>query len=96
MIHSNSIQQYRQEILSVAKKHGVTSIKLFGSFARGEENEKSDVDFLVEMEKDRSLLDIGGLVMDLQDLLHRTIDVVEPNGLHSLIRDEVLKEAISI
>ena len=96
MIQSTTIQQNRQEILSLAQKHGVTNIKVFGSFARGEENEKSDVDFLVEMEKDRSLLDIGGLVMDLQDLLHRTIDVVEPNGLHYLIRDEVLKEAIPI
>ncbi len=96
MIQETQIQQHRQEILSLAQKHGVTSIKVFGSVARGEANEKSDVDFLIEMEKDRSLLDIGGLVMDLQDLLHRTVDVVEPNGLHYLIRDEVLKEAIPV
>ncbi len=96
MIHSNTIQHYRQEILSLAQKHGVTSIKVFGSFARGEAQENSDVDFLIEMENGRSLLDIGGLVMDLQDLLHRTVDVVEPNGLHYLIRDEILKEAIPV
>lgn len=96
MIQSTTIQQYRQEILSLAQKHGVTNIKVFGSFARGEAHEKSDVDFLVEIEKNRSLLDIGLLVMDLQDLLHRKVDIVEPNGLHSLIREKILREAIPV
>jgi len=90
------IQQHREEILSIAKKHGVTSIKVFGSVARGEENEKSDIDFLIEMERDRSLMDLGGLVADLEDLLHRKVDVVEPDGLHYIIRDGVLKDAIPV
>ena len=93
---STTIQQHRQEILFLAHKHGVTNIKVFGSFARGEGNENSDVDFLVEIEKNRSLFDIGLLVMDLQDLLHRKVDIVEPNGLHNLIREKILSEAIPV
>ena len=61
--------------------------------ARGADDENSDVDFLVELEDGRTLFDLGGLLMDLQDLLKRKVDVVTENGLHWYIKDKILNEA---
>ncbi|MCY3019602.1 MAG: nucleotidyltransferase family protein [Planctomycetota bacterium] len=83
----------REEIMTVAARHGARSVRVFGSAARGEERPDSDVDFLVEMEPGRSLFDMGGLLLDLQDLLGRKVDLVEPQGLHWYVRDRVLREA---
>ncbi len=63
--------------------------------ARGEEGLDCDLDFLLNLEPRRNLLDLGHLVMDLQDLLCRGVDVVETEGLHLYIRDKVLKEAVA-
>lgn len=90
------IQAKRKEILALAGERGVRSLRLFGSFARGEAQSGSDVDFLVELAPGRTLLDLGALQMDLQDLLGRKVDVVEPEGLHWYIRDRVLAEAIPL
>ena len=86
----------REEIIRIAARHGAHGIRVFGSAARGEDTPASDVDFIVEMEENRSLLDLGGLVMDLRDLLHREVDVVESESLHWYIRDRVLKEAVPL
>lgn len=86
----------RKNILSLARQHGAASIRIFGSVARGEERPNSDVDFLVRMEKGRSLLDMGGLLMDLQNLLGCKVDVVSENGLRHRIKDHVLQEAMPI
>lgn len=86
----------REEILRVATQHGVRTMRLFGSVARGEAGPDSDVDFLVELEPHRSLLDLGGFVMDLQDLLGCEVDVVEPEGLHWYIRERILQEAVPL
>lgn len=86
----------RKDILSLARLHGAASIKIFGSVARGEELPNSDVDFLVQMENGRSLLDMGGLLMDLQDLLGCKVDVASENGLRPRIKDHVLQEAMPI
>jgi predicted nucleotidyltransferase len=64
--------------------------------ARGEESPESDLDLLVDLEPDRNLLDLSHLIIDLQDLLGRKVDVVEPEGLHWYIRDRVLKEAVAL
>jgi hypothetical protein len=69
---------------------------VFGSAARGEAGAESDVDILVDLDADRSLLDLGGLLMDLQDLLGRKVDVVTENALHWYIRDRVLQEALPL
>lgn len=90
------IHEKRAEILHIAASHGAHSVRLFGSVARGEERPDSDVDFLVELEDGRSLFDLGELVMDLQDLLGRSVDVVEPAGLYWFIRERVLNEAVPI
>lgn len=84
----------REEILAIAVRHGASNVRVFGSVARGEARPNSDVDFLVEIEADRSLLDRIGLIQDLEDLLGRKVDVAKAENLHERIRDRVLKEAI--
>jgi len=86
----------RDEILALAAKHGATQLRVFGSVARGEATADSDIDFLVDLEPGRSLFDQGGLLMDLQDLLGRKVDVVTPKGLRARIRDEVLAQAVPL
>ena len=90
------VQSKREEILSLARKHGAVAIKLFGSTARGEEAESSDVDFVVELEPGRSLLDLGGLQSDLERLLGCAVDVVTVQGLRERIRGRVLAEAVPV
>jgi uncharacterized protein len=91
-----SLREKREEILQVAAKHGARTVRVFGSVARGEADAASDLDFLVEMEPGRSLLDLGGLLMELQDLLGCRVDVVTEKGLRERIRDRVLKEAVAL
>ena len=90
------LKSKREELLRIATQHGAKNVRIFGSVARGDAGPNSDVDFLVEMEPGRSLLDMGGLLMDLQDLLGCQVDIVEPEGLHWYIRDTVLKEAVPL
>jgi predicted nucleotidyltransferase len=86
----------REDILRTAARHGASNVRVFGSVARGEAGPSSDIDFLVELAPDRSLLDQVALLQDLEDLLGRRVDVVEPEGLHWYIRDRVLKEAVPL
>jgi hypothetical protein len=90
------IQEKRQEILEIAARHGAYNVRLFGSVARGEADEASDVDILVELEPNRSLLDLGGFLADLEDLLTCKVDVVTERGLKNRIRDRVLQEAVPL
>ena len=85
-----SIHERREEIIAISLRHGAESIRLFGSVAQGLESSESDIDFLVELEPGRSLFDLGGMVVDLQDLLGRKVDVVTPKGLHWYIKERVL------
>ena len=71
-------------------------MRVFGSVARGEADETSDIDFLVRMNPGRSVFDVGGLLMDLQDLLGRRVDVVTERGLRPRMRERVLREAIPV
>jgi len=83
----------KDQILAIAAKYGAFNVRIFGSVANGTADETSDVDFLVDLEDGRSLFDLGGLLMDLQDLLQRKVDVLTENGLHWYIKDTILKEA---
>ncbi len=83
----------REAILALAAKYGASNVRVFGSVAEGEADEGSDVDFLVDMEPGRSLFDVGGLLMDLQELLGRKVDVVTEAGLHWYIRERVIQQA---
>jgi predicted nucleotidyltransferase len=90
------LQQKQEEILHLAAKHGASNVRIFGSVARGEDRLDSDVDFLVEIEAGRSLLDHIALIQDLEDLLGRMVDVAEAENLHWYIRDRILQEAIAL
>jgi hypothetical protein len=83
----------REAILEAARRHGAGNVRVFGSAAKGDVGEASDVDFLVELEPGRSLVDHASLMLDLQKILGRPVDVVEPAGLHAFIKDKILAEA---
>jgi predicted nucleotidyltransferase len=86
----------RDEILRIAAKHGVTSIRVFGSVARGDAGPQSDVDFLIEAGDDTPPWFPVGLIADLEDLLKRRVDVVAPSWLHQVIKEDVLAEAVPL
>ena len=86
----------RNEILDLTAKHGATKVRLIGSVARREETQESDIDFLVEMESGRSLLDHAALILDLKALLGRKVDIASDRGLRPRVRERVLKEAIPL
>lgn len=90
------LKEKRQEILRVAAKYGARRIRIFGSVVRGEADADSDLDFLVELEPGRSLLDLGGLQFELESLLSRRVDVVTERGLKARIRERVLQEAVPV
>jgi uncharacterized protein len=86
-------QEKKAEILRLAELHGCRNIRVFGSVASGENKPGSDVDFLVDLEKGRGLLDLGALLSDLQTLLGVDVDVVDSGCIHPYIRNRVLAEA---
>ena len=88
--------RYRDQIIGLAEKRGAHNVRVFGSVARGEASSGSDIDVLVDMDPGRSLLDLGGLLMDLQDLLGTRVHVVTENALHWYIRDRVIREAVPL
>ncbi len=90
------LKDKRDDILRIAREHGAHNIRVFGSMARGDAGVDSDVDFLVELEEGRSLLDHVALVQDLEDLLDRKVDVATVGALHWYIRDRVMAEAVPL
>ncbi len=87
------VEQYRQQILKLARKNGVRNIRVFGSMARNQANEESDLDLLVELEEGKSGFALGGFLEDVANLVHRKVDVVTEKPLHPRIREKVLHEA---
>ncbi len=87
------IENHRAEILALAERHGIHNVRVFGSIARGDAGDASDVDLLVSLPLGTSGLALGGLLMDVQDLLQRRVEVVTDRALHPALRDHVLKEA---
>jgi predicted nucleotidyltransferase len=85
---------YKSQIIDLAKKYGAYNVRIFGSLARGEMQSNSDIDFLVEFEEQCSLFDQGGLLMDLQDLLNCKVDIVDEQAMHPRFREQVLKESV--
>jgi predicted nucleotidyltransferase len=90
------LDRNRGEILRLAAKYGASHVRVFGSVARGEADSASDVDFLVDLEHGRSLLDLGGLQYELESLLHRPVDVVTERGLKARLRERVARDAIPV
>jgi uncharacterized protein len=89
-------QDKRDEILRIAAGHGARDVRVFGSFARGEAGPDSDIDILVKLDPGRSLLDIIAIKQDLEDLLGCDVDVVTEAAISPYIREEVLREAVSL
>jgi len=87
------LRSKRAEILELAAKHGASNVRLFGSVVRGEDSEGSDVDFLVDMQEYRSLLDLIGFQQDIEKILGRRVDVTTPNGINRYLKDRILAEA---
>lgn len=96
MALSKVVDEKRATILGLAAKHGAHNVRVCGSASRDEAGPQSDIDLLVDLEPGRSLMDLGGLLMDLQDVLGCKVDVVTEKGLHWYIRDKVLKEAVRL
>lgn len=87
------IEFHRAEIRALAERHGLRDVRIFGSMARGDADDASDVDLLVTLPPGRTGLALGALLMDVQDLLRRRVQVVTERSLHPVLRHEVLREA---
>ena len=88
------LEQKREQVLETAARYGAYNVRVFGSVDRLEANDASDIDILVNMEPGRSLMDLGGLLYDLQELLGIEVDVVTEKGLRARFREQVLREAV--
>lgn len=93
---SETLKDKRDDILRIAARHGASNVRIFGSVARGEATAESDVDFLVELEPDRSLMDHAALMLDLEELLGRRVDVATERGLKPSFRERILEEAVRL
>jgi hypothetical protein len=91
-----ALRAKREEILRIAQRHGARNVRIFGSTARGETRGTSDLDLLVEMEPERSLLDLVAIKQDLEDLLGCKVHVVTEAAVSPYIRERVLKEAVHL
>src|SRR5438045_1605718 len=96
MLSKEDIVRRREEIIAIAKRYGASDLRIFGSLARGDVSETSDVDFLVRFEPGRSLFDQGGLLMDLRQLLGVNVDVVSEGALSGRFGQIVRAEAVPL
>ena len=86
------LEELKNKILPTLERYEVKRAAVFGSFVRGEQTKKSDVDILVEFKGEKSLLDLAGLKIDLEEILNRKVDVLTYNSLHPLLKNRILKE----
>lgn len=91
-----NLKQKREVIHRIALRHGARNIRVFGSAVHGELRDDSDIDFLVELDSDRSLFDLGELLLELQELLGRKVDVVTEDSIYWLLKRRILKEAVPL
>ena len=90
------LRKRREEIIDVARARGASRVRVFGSVARGDDDGDSDVDFLVDLDPGRNLMDLGGLLMDLRDLLGREVDVVTEAGMRPRVAERALADAVEL
>jgi hypothetical protein len=96
MVSFSDLERQREHILRIARDHGAHDVRIFGSVARGDAEAVSDLDILVRLDSDRSLLDRIALIQDLEEILRCKVDVVNERALDASIRDEVLNEALAL
>jgi uncharacterized protein len=91
------LSSHQSQILLIAEKHGASNVRIFGSVARGEANEDSDIDFLVDYDLEKITPWFpSGLLLDLEQLLNCKVDVATVDMLKDRIRDRVLQEAVTL
>ncbi len=88
------LRQTREQILQVAARHGAGNVRVFGSLARGESSATSDLDFLVDMAPDRTLMDLGGLLVERQETLRQPVDVATEAMLRPKVREQALRDVV--
>lgn len=96
MITQQILRQKRNAILQIAARYGAHPVRIFGSVARGDATESSDLDLIVRFDPGRSLLDHGGLIMELRELLGVKVDVIDEEAMRDRFRNHVMKEAIPL
>ena len=96
MMTLRTLTEQRSQILGLAEHYRAGEVRVFGSVARGEATENSDVDLLIKPRRGCSLFDLGGLLEDLQALLGCRVDLVTEDGLKPRLRERVLKEAVPL
>jgi uncharacterized protein len=92
----DSLHAVRGQILAAAARRGLREVRVFGSVARGDAVETSDVDLLVAPGPDTTLFDLGGFALEVEEIVGRHVDVATPRGLKARIRDRVLAEAVAL
>lgn len=95
-MQSNLLVTHKKKICLIARRYGARSISVFGSFAKGLENVHSDIDFLVELEPERSLLDLISMKYEIEDLTGRKVDVVTSAGISPYLSEQITKEAVPL
>ena len=90
------IETHRAELLALARRRGVTGVRVFGSMSRGDDDDKSDVDLLVTLAPGTCALALGGLLLDAQELLGRRVDVLTEASLHPALRERVIADAVPL
>lgn len=96
MVSLNDIQSQRERILEIARQHGASHVRIFGSVSRGSETSVSDIDLLVHLDEDRTLLDQIALIHALEDFLGCKVDVVDDEAVHQAIREDILTQAVDL
>jgi predicted nucleotidyltransferase len=94
MLTQQSIREKREAILEIARRYGASDVRIFGSVARGDATETSELDLIVRFEPGRSLLDHGGLIEDLRELLEIRVDVIDEEAMRPRFRDHAMSEAV--
>ncbi|HZJ84956.1 MAG TPA: nucleotidyltransferase family protein [Syntrophomonadaceae bacterium] len=90
------LKSQKANILAIAKKNGAKNVRVFGSVSKGEAKRNSDIDFLVEFDKGRSLFDLINMKLELEDLLGSEVDIVTENSLHKMIASRIIREAVQL
>ncbi len=91
-----NIEEIKKKVIPILQHHGVKRAGLFGSFVRGEMKEDSDIDILVEIEEDISLLDFIGIKLEIEEVLRRKVDLVEYSTIKPLLKERILSEQVEI
>lgn len=86
----------RDDILRLASSYAVRNVRVFGSCARGDSSPSSDIDFLVDLEPGRTLMDLGGLLMELQELLQTRVDVATLGMLRPKVKEAAVRDAVPL